>query len=348
LNGSSATFTTSMLAAGLHIVTAVYSGDANFASSTSGPVAVTVRTAPAVSLVFSEGAGGLILTSAVTGGGATPTGTVQFNDVTAGKTIATATLASGSASAILNSAPPGHTVQAVYSGDSNYPAGTSSPLALIVVTSGFSAAFSAFAPDEFATIFGTSQASPSTSVTITDASGGAHTAVLLYVSTSQLNFIVPGDTPAGAATLTLSAAGASSALLAKVSIVVANVSPSLAPVGQVIRVHSNGAQESPVVTATFDTGSQSWTPVPIPFGASSTDTLYLVLYGTGIRHAHGSTACSANGQALTVQYSGVQGAFPGLDQINAVVPASLQAAGQVQLSCSVDGQLSNAMTLVFQ
>jgi len=364
LNGTSATFSTSTLAAGTHVITAVYSGDANFASSTSGPVVVTVRAAPSVSLVFSEGAGGLVLTSAVSGSGtAAPTGTVQFNDVTASKTLATGTLAGGSANAILNPAPAGHTVQAVYSGDSNYPAGTSSPLALIVVTSGFSAAFSAFAPDEFATIFGASLAAttgsasqvppPTTlgglTVTITDASGANHAAPLLYVSASQVNFIVPGDTPTGAATLTLGGAGFAATLgSAKVSIMAANVSPALAPVGQVIRVHSNGVEESPVVTANFDAGSQTWTPVPIPFGASSTDTLYLVLYGTGFRHAHGPTACSANGQALTVQYSGAQGAFPGLDQINALVPMSLQSAGQVQLSCSVDGQTSNAMTLVFQ
>jgi large repetitive protein len=362
LNGSSATFPTSLLAAGLHIVTAVYSGDATFGSSTSGPVAVTVRAAPQVTLVFSEGAGGLVLTSTVTGSGAAPTGTVQFNDVGAGKTLATKTLAGGSAGAILNPAPAGLTVQAVYSGDSNYPGASSSPQALIVVTSGFSAAFATFAPDEFATIFGAALAATAASapqppptilggltVTITDASGANHAALLLYVSATQVNFIVPADTPAGPATLTLSGAGFSALLgPAKVSITIANVSPALAPVGQVIRVHSNSVAESPVLTANFDAGSQTWLPVPIPFGQSSTDTLYLVLYGTGFRHAHGSTTCSANGQALNVQYSGAQGAFPALDQINAVVPASLQSAGQVLLSCSVDGQTSNPMTLVFQ
>jgi uncharacterized protein (TIGR03437 family) len=368
LSDASATAGISSLAAGVHKITAVYSGDSNYGSATSNVVTVTVGpggSAPTVTLSFAEGASGLTLSATVSGSGTTaPTGTVQFNDVTANTTLGTGTLANGSASTVLNPAPAGHTVQAVYSGDSNNPGASSSPLALIVVTSGFSANYATFAPDEFASIFGASLvATPlaasggalvttlgGLSITITDASGGTHAAPILYVSATQVNFIIPSDTPTGLATLTLNGSftGASAPGLTKVSITIANVSASLAPVGQALPVHADGSQGALLVTANFNATTQTWVPVPIPFGASSTDTLYLILYGTGFRHAHGSTACSANGQGLTVLYSGAQGGFPALDQINVTVPASLKAAGQVQLSCSVDGQTSNSMQVIFQ
>jgi uncharacterized protein (TIGR03437 family) len=368
LNAGSATSGISTLTTGVHKITAVYSGDSNYGSATSNVVTVTVGNvgqAPTVTLSFSEGTAGLTLSATVSGSGTTaPTGTVQFNDVSAGTTLGTGTLANGSASTVLNPAPAGHTVQAVYSGDSNYSSASSSPLTLIVVTSGFSANYATFAPDEFASIFGASLAATPLSasggalvttlggltVTITDASGGTHAAPILYVSTSQVNFIVPSDTPSGPATLTLNGSipAASAPVPIKVSITVANVSPSLAPVGQALPVHADGSQGALLVTANFNSTTQTWVPVPIPFGASSTDTLYLILYGTGFRHAHGSTTCSVNGQAMTVLYSGAQGGFPALDQINVTVPASLKAAGQVSLNCSVDGQTSDSMQLIFQ
>lgn len=338
------------------MVTAIYSGDADFASSTSAPVAVTVSAAPTVGLSFSEGASGFMLTSTVASSGPTaPTGSVQFNDVAAGKTLATATLANGSASATVNSPPAGHTMQAVYSGDATNGPSSSALLTLAVLSAGFSSSFTSFAPDEFATIYGvslaayagTSASGSATPVAFIDASGTTHSASILYMAAGQVNIVVPGDLPIGPATLTITTLG-SSAPPIKVSIAITSVAPSLGPVGQLIRVHSNGLEESPVATAEFDTASQSWIPVAVPFPASTTDTLFLVLYGTGFRHAKGGTTCAANGQALTVQYSGAQGAFPGLDQINALVPAVLEPAGQVQLTCSVDGQTSNAMMLVFQ
>jgi uncharacterized protein (TIGR03437 family) len=361
LTGTSAMLSTSSLAAGTHNVTAVYSGDSNFSGSTSSAVVVTVRASAGVSLAFSEGAGGLTLTSAVTiNGNVTPTGTVQFTDVTTGATLTTTALVNGSASVTLNLLPAaGDMIQASYSGDANYPSSTSATLPLVVITSGFSANFSAFAPDEFASIFGASLAATTVSasqlplpstlgglmVAIVDASGAAHVALLAYVSPTQVNVIIPGDTPVGPATLLLN--GPNGATF-KVSITIASVSPSLAPVGQIIRVHFNGSQDLPVPTAFFDATTQSWITVAIPFGLSSTDTLYLVLYGTGFRHSHSTVTCFANGQLISPFYAGAQGTFPGLDQINLVIPPFLRAAGAVQVNCGADGQVSNPMNLIFQ
>jgi uncharacterized protein (TIGR03437 family) len=45
---------------------------------------------------------------------------------------------------------------------------------------------------------------------------------------------------------------------------------------------------------------------------------------------------------------GAQTQFPGLDQINVALPASLQGAGQVGVTIAVGGTVSNGVTLTFQ
>src|SRR5207237_2296403 len=57
LNGGTATFTTSGLGAGVHSITAVYGGDANFASSTSPVLMQTVnKVASSTSVEFASAA----------------------------------------------------------------------------------------------------------------------------------------------------------------------------------------------------------------------------------------------------------------------------------------------------
>ena len=82
-----ATFTTTTLSTGAHSITAVYSGDSSFATSTSGAVAHQVdQAATATALVRSAGpnpstVGQLVsFTATVTSGSGTPSGTVQFRD----------------------------------------------------------------------------------------------------------------------------------------------------------------------------------------------------------------------------------------------------------------------------
>src|SRR5205807_9391579 len=98
---------------------------------------------------------------------------------------------------------------------------------------------------------------------------------------------------------------------------------------QIIRVHADGSQTVENASAT-----------PINLGS---DTVYLVLYGTGIRN-RSSTAgvtCTINGLKLPVTYAGPQPQFPGLDQVDVLLPAALKGAGTVEVSISVDGQASN-------
>jgi uncharacterized protein (TIGR03437 family) len=105
--------------------------------------------------------------------------------------------------------------------------------------------------------------------------------------------------------------------------------------GQVIYAHADGTQT--VVASTS----------PIGMGVSG-DKVYLVLYGTGLRHARSLTA-TINGAAVPVVYFGDQGTYPGMDQINlGPLPASLAGSGTVNLVIMADGQPANVAAVSLQ
>jgi hypothetical protein len=118
-----ATMATSALAVGDHTITATYSGDADFAGSTSATLVETVTpVATAIALTSSADPSvvgtNVTLTATVTGAGATPTGTVTFLDGTTA--LGTASLdVSGAATLTLSSLGVGdHSLGAGYNGDS--------------------------------------------------------------------------------------------------------------------------------------------------------------------------------------------------------------------------------------
>jgi hypothetical protein len=119
-----ASFTTSTLAAGDHTITAVYSGDGNFAGSTSGSLTQTVNPDDAnLALSSSQSSApsgtAITITATVSGNGGTqPTGgTVSF--YVDGVLVGTVNLsASGTASITLNGLSVGtHQITACYSSD---------------------------------------------------------------------------------------------------------------------------------------------------------------------------------------------------------------------------------------
>jgi hypothetical protein len=144
LNGSGvATFTTSSLSAGLHTLTANYSGDTNFSPGSSTPITHTVTsfgstTTLASSLDPSVFGQSVTFTATVTGGGpGTPTGTVTFFD--SGTSIGSGAL-NGSAQATFTTTTLSggtHSITATYGGDNTF-AGSSSAAVTQTVTPGSS------------------------------------------------------------------------------------------------------------------------------------------------------------------------------------------------------------------
>jgi hypothetical protein len=142
LNSSgSAAFDTSNLAVGSHSITAAYSGNTNFAASTSGAVSVTISAPAKIATTTTVLGSATQLTAgqnvtfassvAPQSGTGAPTGSIAFLD---GQTQSgVVALNGGSASFSSTSLAVGtHTITAAYSGDSNYSASTSAALTVSV------------------------------------------------------------------------------------------------------------------------------------------------------------------------------------------------------------------------
>jgi hypothetical protein len=133
-----ATFSSSALAPGTHVVTAVFAASPGFTASTSAPLAQTIRASTLTTLTTSANPAslGAALTLAATVGsdGATPSGTVTFFDgaVPLGSS---ALDASGLATLVTGALSPGpHVLTAAFAATPDFTASTSAPLDQLVRT----------------------------------------------------------------------------------------------------------------------------------------------------------------------------------------------------------------------
>ena len=223
-----------------------------------------------------------------------------------------------------------------------------------------------FAPQQLVTAFGSGFASQTivapgqplpltlgnTAITITDSKGTVSAAPLYYVSPSQASFLIPSGVAAGAASVKVTQSGAT---ILTGSLTVASVSPGL------YSANGNGAGVAAAVAERVSASGaatplsvfscQSGAPISCLSSAlslgGSTDTVYVSLYGTGIRGA-GTVQAYIAGQPATVQYAGAQGQYQGLDQVNVTLPKSLAGMGEVSVYLVADGKVSNMTTVNIQ
>jgi uncharacterized protein (TIGR03437 family) len=75
----------------------------------------------------------------------------------------------------------------------------------------------------------------------------------------------------------------------------------------------------------------------------STDQVFLVLFGTGIRNRGALSMVSAmiGGAESQVSFAGAQGALVGLDQVNLLIPRGLIGKGEVNVALTVEGRAVN-------
>jgi large repetitive protein len=134
--GGTATCATSGLAAGSHPITAIYSGDGNFTTSTSPVLTQTVLSTTTTTVTSSANPsvfGQSVQYTATVAGGPTVTGIITFRD--GGSNIAgcvAVVIASGSASCTVSPTVAAHAITAVYSGDASNAASTSAVMTQIV------------------------------------------------------------------------------------------------------------------------------------------------------------------------------------------------------------------------
>jgi uncharacterized protein (TIGR03437 family) len=365
LSSGVASITLSNLSVGVHNLVALYRGDGVWQRAFAN-ISVTVAQADTSSALAAslESAGQARLTATVSSVAPTtavPSGTVRFVDTSDGSVLASQLLTNGSAHIIVPLDSIARPIAAIYSGDDSFKPSTSARLPVIANAAGLPA--SSFAPDEAATAFYVSGLSGDivsklplsaslggVTLTVTDSSGIERAALVYatFASTGQINFVIPADSGMGAALLTVRLPDGSklTAPLMVTStapgIFTANMDGKGIYAGQVVYVHPDGSQTIDN-SATLDSARSVYVPKPIDFRGSG-DQVYLVLYGTGIRHGSSLTA-TVNGVSVPAVYA-AQPEYAGLDQINLQIPRSFAGAGQVTIVITVDGRASNAVTAV--
>ncbi len=190
------------------------------------------------------------------------------------------------------------------------------------------------------------------SLTITDAAGTQNSAPLGYVSTGQVNFVVPDGTVPGPATFTISGGPATSTATGMIQ----NVAPTL------FSASGNGmgvAAATAVRTQALNPQSQSHVPifqcdnsgcVSVPINLGVDTPVYLTLYGTAIRNRSSlsNVMVTINGFSVPVLYAGPQADFTGLDQVNVLLTLNLRGSGESNVVLTVDGQTANTVTVNIQ
>ena len=193
------------------------------------------------------------------------------------------------------------------------------------------------AAGSIATLFGSDL--DGAQVTVADAKGRVYNAVIFYSSPQQINFQVPENVPSGGAVIRVvrdETTRASSA------VVVAAVEPGL---------FTASADGKGIAAGLATIVSKGGSPITqflvVPIDALPGSTVVLSLFGTGIR---GSTAVTAKvkGMRAEVQYSGAQGQYVGLDQVNILLPEGLAGSGEVDVELTVGGKIANVVRLTLR
>jgi uncharacterized protein (TIGR03437 family) len=185
-------------------------------------------------------------------------------------------------------------------------------------------------------------------VQVTDSATVSRPAGLLFVSPTQINFEVPAGTAPGAATAVINNGGAPFVVPMQIQ----PVAPGLLSMNNLdvaaataIRVVIPTQIQSPVpVFQCVDTPG-SCRLVPISLGVDT--PIYLSFYGTGIRgrSSLSNVKVTIGSVDVTPLFAGPQPMFPGLDQINVPLTLSLRGAGEVNVTVTVDGVVSNPVKI---
>jgi uncharacterized protein (TIGR03437 family) len=180
------------------------------------------------------------------------------------------------------------------------------------------------APNSIATAFWSGPVNVSgIGMTVQDSAGQTRAAQIFFASSSQINFLIPGATALGQATVTIT--GAPNPYSAPLKIVA--VSPGVfnaggLAVGNFDTVSASGSQTYTNLVTPGPSGAVQPTPIDVTAGQ-----VFLILFGTGIRNHANAVAATIGSTTLPTIYAGAQGAFVGEDQINIQLPASLAGAG---------------------
>jgi uncharacterized protein (TIGR03437 family) len=200
------------------------------------------------------------------------------------------------------------------------------------------------APNSLASIYGANLTLSDIPVTVkvTDAAGVVWAASTFYQNYNRVDFLVPAGVAIGAATVATSSQLGATTAKTKIS----TVAPSLfsadqsgtgLAAGQFLTVSASGTQ----TLQSLVNANLSANPVDV---SDPTASVYLILYGTGLRGYQQSVNCTVGGSAVPC-LAVAQGAFMGLDQVNiGPLPTTLKGKGTANIVVTADGVAANTVT----
>ena len=237
--------------------------------------------------------------------------------------------------------------------------------------------YSGLAPESITALFGadladTTQIAGSTplpfnlagtEVRVTDFLGQQARAPLFYVSPTQINFKVPQRVQFAEDPVLLFGKSVTVEVFRNGELVangfapIRRTAPGLftmnsdlfgPPAGTVYRVKADGSTSYEPI-AEYDLAKQRFVNKPINLGDES-DKVYLLLFSSGIRGRKQLSSVTVRIGNTTLQplYAGPQGDFEGLDQVNVLLPRSLQGSGEVRLVLSAETLDANQTRIAFQ
>jgi uncharacterized protein (TIGR03437 family) len=187
-----------------------------------------------------------------------------------------------------------------------------------------------------------------TSVSVRDETGTTRACRVNYVSPGQVNYhLPPGVAPGfGLVTITSGSGHATQGLIRVVPVApgIFFANSAAAAAAQVYRIRENGETVVEPTVALNNIGQIAARQITL--GPDSEQEV-LILYGTGIRGRASLEDVSATvgGVPAAVLYAGPQNEYPGLDQVNILIPKALRGRGLVNVILTIDGASANTVNI---
>jgi uncharacterized protein (TIGR03437 family) len=187
-------------------------------------------------------------------------------------------------------------------------------------------------------------------VRVRDAAGMERNAPLFFAAPGQINFLIPRETGAGVATITIvrggNTVGSSSITIEAIApaLFTANSNGQGVPAAVVFRRNAAG-QDSYEAAVRLNTTTNRYEAAPIDLGPAG-DQVFLIGFGSGFRNRMAANLSAVvGGESSALIDIGAQGQFEGLDQVNIPLPRALAGRGNVDVILNVNGRRANTVQI---
>ena len=189
-------------------------------------------------------------------------------------------------------------------------------------------------------------------IAVIDSTLTEYLAGLIVVTPLQINWVMPPQVAEGPAKVTVTTqdgrifSGVVTIGAIAPALFSANADGMGVAAASILRINADGSRSTAFV---FDpnVAPPRRAGVPVNLGGEA-DQVFLVLFGTGIRGRGEESAVGVTigGEPVEVQFSGPQGEFVGLDQVNVgPLPRSLIGRGELDIALTVDDKQANIVTV---